>query len=267
VGEVALAAYFDPLEDFQPIHLGALRAKWRDRYPGFEQHPEAPPVAAGEAPLLAVRFSLQLFDRPPLGRAWFVGPEGSHLVQFQRDRLIHNWRRMAPEGAYPRYRTIVPQFSQELTELAEVVAEEGVGALQPTGVEVTYINVIPVSALGPEPSLARLLAPWSGRPSDGFLPVPEDERITASYRIPGPEADSEPFGYLNVNAERVIHQAAPGGPSEEQILLQVFARGRPLGDGIEGVLAALDLGHEWVVRGFRSLTTPEMHGRWGLEDA
>src|SRR5688572_24020220 len=69
VGEVALAAYFDPLEDFQPIHLGALRAKWRDRYPGFEQHPEAPPVATGEAPLLAVRFSLQLLDRPQLGRA------------------------------------------------------------------------------------------------------------------------------------------------------------------------------------------------------
>ncbi len=31
-------------------------------------------------------------------------------------------------------------------------------------------------------------------------------------------------------------------------------------------MQALDLGHKWVVLGFKDLTTSKMHRRWGLNE-
>ena len=55
---------------------------------------------------------------------------------------------------------------------------------------------------------------------------------------------------------------ATGGMSN---CVQLFARGAPIGDGLEGALAFLDLGHDWLVRAFKSLTTLEMHKEWGMQ--
>jgi hypothetical protein len=46
-------------------------------------------------------------------------------------------------------------------------------------------------------------------------------------------------------------------------LLTLTARGRPGSDGIPGVLQFLDVGREWIVRGFTSITTATMHKIWG----
>jgi len=39
---------------------------------------------------------------------------------------------------------------------------------------------------------------------------------------------------------------------------------RDLG-GVEDAMAFLDVGHEWVVRGFTSVTTTSMQSKWGKE--
>jgi len=49
-------------------------------------------------------------------------------------------------------------------------------------------------------------------------------------------------------------------------VLNMTARGAPLGDNLEGVLGFLDIGHEWVVRGFTAITSDVMHRVWGRDD-
>jgi hypothetical protein len=42
----------------------------------------------------------------------------------------------------------------------------------------------------------------------------------------------------------------------------MIARGKPLSPDVDGALRFLNIGHEWIVRGFTELTTPEMHSKW-----
>ena len=50
------------------------------------------------------------------------------------------------------------------------------------------------------------------------------------------------------------------------LLMKLKARGRPDGDGFDGVLRFLNVGREWVVRAFAAVTTPQMHKMWGRRD-
>jgi hypothetical protein len=46
-------------------------------------------------------------------------------------------------------------------------------------------------------------------------------------------------------------------------VMNLVARGRSDGEGIDGVLRFFDSGHTWATRTFLALTTPEMHTIWG----
>ena len=76
------------------------------------------------------------------------------------------------------------------------------------------------------------------------------------------DEDDKPIGRLHVALESGYRNS-----DEEPIfILNLTARGAPRGDGIDGVLGFLDVGREWVVRGFASVTTPTMHKEWGRKD-
>ena len=45
-------------------------------------------------------------------------------------------------------------------------------------------------------------------------------------------------------------------------VLNLTARGEPLGDGVNGAFAFLELARDWIVKGFDELTRPEMHRVW-----
>jgi uncharacterized protein (TIGR04255 family) len=196
-------------------------------------------------------------------RVWYLTETGDQLVQVQPDRLVHNWRRTSLEEPYPRYETLRPAFAAEAELLLEFLSEAGLPAPHIAQAEVTYINPIPMSTLGQPPDLGRVLAPWSGVYSDGFLPLAEDVGFNVRYRIPD-SSSGQPVGRLNVVGNPALQPGAPGAEPEEVFMLQLFARGGPLGSGgLDGAIAFLDLGHDWVVRGFTSLTTEVMHAEWG----
>ncbi len=50
------------------------------------------------------------------------------------------------------------------------------------------------------------------------------------------------------------------------LILNLTARGAPLGEGIEGAFAFFDLARRWIVHAFAELTTAEMHQVWGRTD-
>jgi hypothetical protein len=55
------------------------------------------------------------------------------------------------------------------------------------------------------------------------------------------------------------------------MIMTLTARGFPIRvaetSDIEAAFAFFDLGREWIVKGFKDLTTPAMHKVWGIKDA
>lgn len=264
VAEVALAVYFNPPMALRSVHMGRLWDRWRDRYPRAEDQPPLPPVAAENFPTGPPAVSFQFMGGFPGTRVWYLSEAGDRLVQVQPDRLVLNWRRTAEGQPYPRYASLRPAFAQEVDELLGFLADEGLGDVSLDQAEVSYVNPVPIEALGEPRDLARLIAPWSGQFSDAFLPIPEDASLRLRFRIPDP-ASGEPAGRLYVEGNTAIHQSPGGQAPQEVFMLQLFARGRTLGAGLPGALAFMDVGHDWVVRGFTSLTNKTMHTEWERE--
>ncbi len=108
------------------------------------------------------------------------------------------------------------------------------------------------------PPLGRFLRPVGSFAGD-FLSEPEDARLQARWRIPGD--NGAPVGRLYAAADPAFN--LDGTPI---YLLTLTAR--LLADQAEPSAAVelLDLAHDWIVRGFKDLTTDEMHTTWGLEE-
>lgn len=89
--EVVCSITFQPLDRFLAPHFGLYWEKVKQRYSECaERGPLAPVIegAAGRKPL-----EVELLDVPPIPRIWFVNQESNELIQVQRDRFLHNWRK------------------------------------------------------------------------------------------------------------------------------------------------------------------------------
>ncbi|MEN9667367.1 MAG: hypothetical protein RLZZ326_3730, partial [Planctomycetota bacterium] len=96
----------------------------------------------------------------------------------------------------------------------------------------------------------------SPRVTDAFAPEVEDCGLTARFVMR--HENGEPIGRLHVAVEP-SYRAEDDTP---MFVVTLTARGRPLEESIEGVMKFLDLGRDWVVRMFATITTPEMHSLW-----
>ena len=121
-------------------------------------------------------------------------------------------------------------FKAELGTFCQFLAHEQLGELVPNQCEVTYVNQI-VLGKGWERhgQLGEVVTTWSNHYSDTFLPEPEDVRLAVRYLIP--DSAEKPIGRLLVDIEpayRVVD-------STPILVLQLTARGKPDGEGIDGV--------------------------------
>jgi uncharacterized protein (TIGR04255 family) len=257
VEEVALAAHFLPISGWKSLDYARLADMWSAEYPIAEEMPPAPPVP-DESGVIAGPPQIQIdFGAINQTRYWFRNDSGSRVIQIQRDRIVHNWRKQDPSEPYPHYSDLRPLFAKALGNLVDFAVERGFGPPRINQCEVTYVNPIPVAGpLARLEQFERLFAPWSGQFSDAFLSAPEG--VSVSMRFPILEGDVVKGGLT------VLINPGIRPPDQKPLyLLQIFARGRPDSDDVNGVMRFMDLGHEWVVRGFAGVTTPEMHVHWG----
>ncbi len=260
INEVVVGVQLQPIRGLTAAHMGLFWSEIRDRFPRTEEQGPLTPVlelfgkAASEPP----PFSIRAGTKPDPPRVWFLTESGSQLVQLQQDRLHYNWRRTEGEQ-YPRYSSLRGSFEKEAKHLSDFITREGLGEFKPTQCEVTYTNLIqPAGMWQHQGQLDQVFTVWEA-PS-GSLPPPEDGHFGVSFVI----ADDEqaPLGRLRVNVQ-------PGRLRKDDspiFRMDLTARGRAEGDGLDGVLRFLDRGHEWIVRGFTDLTTPAMHQAWGRID-
>ena len=265
VVEVAISIQFKALESLRTPQFGLLWSVFRaEGYSRIEEHGELEQAfeefEVSSFPKVGVR--VQAFDdAPPPPRVWFLNEPKNELIQVQRDRLIVNWRRGAHSIPYPRYTHIIERFRSALASFIKFAASEKLGEVAPTQCEVTYVNHMP-SGLGwsKHGEIGHVITTWESRYSDGFLGIPEDVGFRVRYRMDDDTGSA--LGRLHVGLQPA-YRATDGAPI---FVLNLTARGRPRPADLAGAFRMFDREHEWIVRGFASVTTTRMHELWRRRD-
>jgi uncharacterized protein (TIGR04255 family) len=252
--ETVLAVHFRPLEKFTSAHQGLLWDRcFRANFPKLEERPPVDEVRElfDEERLGVPMIRWQVSDRPPAPRLWAASEDGQHVVQIQKNALFANWLETGAEVAYRRpYAERRQEFSQQLSQVEDFFRREEIGQFEPTSWSVTYINHIEYEGFhNVGAAVARTLTVWTNQLSDDWLPA--TDKVVLDFAFPMPDN----AGRLNVNITPVVALS----DKKQMLRLDLTARGQLKARDLASALAGIDLGHEWIVRGFASLTRPEMH--------
>lgn len=259
VTEVVLSVQFERLPSFRSVHIGLIWQEFRERFPKTEdQLPLSTVVETFEiGPPPRVGVKVETVSLPVLPRVWFQSEDGAQLVQIQPDRFIHNWRKVGEGDKYPHYEKIREAFREELLRFEAFVLREQIGDLRISQAEITYVNHILASeAWSRHGQLSKLLTHWAA-PVQEFLPEPEDVALEIRHLIPD-SASGRPIGRLHTT----IRSGWRVTDKVPMYQMELTARGEPRALGLDGALGFLDLGREWIVKGFADLTTSTMHTIW-----
>jgi uncharacterized protein (TIGR04255 family) len=265
VNEVYLAVQFGGEVSDEVFALGDFWPRIREEFPHFERQPalprveekfEVPPVSSGTV------FPFQFGTGAPPQRYWFVSADSTRLIQVQPDRFLFNWRRVRPDDAYPRFRTLLPEFERLFNTLRESLPEDRRAAATADWCEVGYINHVEA----PADHDARAHLPLSGilrfvlEPETEALRPIEDMQLQVRSLIGG--EDNAPLG-------RIYLSAVPAYRTTDQMpiyVIEMTVRARPAGPAVADLLEFFRRGREMVVTTFRDVTTDEMHVAWELQE-
>lgn len=255
VAEVVFGFQFTSLTGFTVSHFGQLWECFKaDGYDACQD--KSPLFPAIERFDVSGTAEHQMLPDPLLPRVWFLHRDGTGIVQVQRDRFLHNWRRARLEDEYPRYHELKRMFKIHYGKFSRFVAENELGSIQPSQCEITYVNHIPVGQ------------GWKGLEDVGdifpdvrwktgherFLPPPSGANLRLSFDLPD-------------RASR-LHVAIRNGIRVDDrtqiVICELLVRGTPRGDSQEAMWSWFDVAREWIVRGFVDLTGPRIqHEIWG----
>ena len=119
-------------------------------------------------------------------RTWFVHADGHGVIQVQRDRFLHNWRKIRPYDEYPRYHHVIGMFRAHLSSFAEFLEAHHLGVITPLQYELTYINhIIQGEGWNIIRDVGKIFPnfPWHTSKND-FLPPPEAVNWQTSFALP-----------------------------------------------------------------------------------
>lgn len=251
--EVVVGVQFSIPNGYQPIMAGNVWDLFRDNYPDVQE------VQALAPSFETFGVSRQHSNAPQIGfitggihnRYWFLNKNGSKLIQFQQDRLLHNWRKVESDGEeYPRFESMITEFQFELEKLEGYIASIQPQKLLINQCEVSYINHI---KLGSDEH--KHLSDWFNFLS--FTLKPSDD-FNANFREVIRDADDKPLGRLLIDAALGF---LPSG--EEIIALSLSVRGAPTNTDIKTAVDFLKNGRELIGIKFAELTSEKAHLEWG----
>jgi len=242
--EVVCGILFKSIDKLLAPHLGLLWEKYKTEYSICREVPPLAPVIERfeEAP----QIDLQLADVPPLPRIWFVHEKENGIIQVQRDRFLHNWKKVLPEDEYPRYPQVIELFKDRLSRFESFLSENNLGVMEPRQYEMTYINHIPQGEGWTKLNEIGKVFPDFSLRADGrrFLPEPDGINWRTSFALP------DEAGRLHVT----IRHAKLRDSDIPVLLLDLTVRGIGRDKSPWGMTDWFDLARECIVRGFTDLT-------------
>lgn len=252
LNEVVIGLQFSTPQGYQQIRAGEVWSLFSQEYPNVQEQPALEPTfeTFGGPFQHAPRPSFSFITGCTHDRFWFLSQDGAELIQFQQDRLLHNWRKIGDKtNDYPRFESMVSKFSTELNKLEQFVSSLAPQRLAINQCEVSYINHIPLDR-----GAGERLSDWLR-----FVNFAHDDPddFSMSIRSVIRDASGKPLG-------RFIAESALGFlPDGQQIIvLTLTVKGAPLGTDIDSGLKFLALGREEIVRRFADLTTDQAHQKW-----
>jgi uncharacterized protein (TIGR04255 family) len=247
ITEVACSVLFPPIEGLLAPHIGLLWQEFQPEYPFCD---DLPPIAP-KIELYDVQKSLpqlKLSNVPPLPRVWFISEDETRIIQIQRDRFVHNWRKADSEGAYPRYNKIIKSFQNHLKTFAEFIEEAELGDIQPIQYELTYVNQIPQGQAWTTLEDVGKVFPdisWNAN-SSRFLSIPQSMNWAATFDLP------DEVGRLHVSLKPPVFNEIP------VLFFELTVRGIGAYNSKESLLDWFDIAHIWIVQAFEDLTNKEI---------
>ena len=251
LNEVVLGVQFSPPQGYQQIYAGEVWNLFRKEFPKVEEQPPLAPVFETFGLPSKGRQQIGLVTGASHDRFWFLRPDGDELIQFQQDRLLHNWREVGEEtNEYPRFESMVENFRGEMGQLQDFMNCLAPQKLSINQCEISYINHIV-----PADDQALVAADWLRLVSFGDK---EPNDFSISFREEIRDNEGKPFG-------RLICDASIGIKADRQrtIVLTLTVRGTPKRDDITSALDFLGMGRDLIVCKFAELTTDEAHTKWG----
>lgn len=249
LNEVVLGVQFNPPRAYQQILSGEVWKLYRAEHPSVQEQPALTPTFETFG-LPSSSAQLKLFSGALHDRFWFLTAGDDELIQFQQDRLLHNWRKVGDgTNEYPRFEAMVERFEGELDKFERYVGSLAPQTLQITQCEVTYINHI--SAQSNEP---LIVGDWL-RPLSFQAPVLADD-FSLTFRQVIHDDDGKPHGRLIVEAVTAFKE------NRSLIVLNITVRGAPKEATIRSAIDFICKGRELIVTRFAQLTTEAAHKRW-----
>jgi uncharacterized protein (TIGR04255 family) len=248
VAEVVCGIQFKTLEAFKVPHFGLFWKLIEAEYPECQEvAPLMPIVERYGADEDQLQISLPDFPQP---RIWFLHAKETGILQLQRDRFLHNWKKSKPTDAYPRYHFVIGQFKEKLALFKQFVLQNNLGAVEALQYEMTYVNHIAkgegwndFTELG---SVFRDHR-WHGQ-EGRFLPPIEHLNLRTTFLLPERKAR------LHVS----IRDGRRQDDSRPLLLFELTVRGFPGDQSADARWQWFDIAREWIVKGFTDLTAPEI---------
>jgi uncharacterized protein (TIGR04255 family) len=246
LNEVVLGVQFAPAKGYSQIRASEVWALFKSAFPEVEEQPPLPPSFEVFGLPQATQMNLGFITGPRHDRFWFLAPSGDELIQFQHDRLLHNWRKVGDgSNQYPRFERMIESFRAELGALEGYFTSLAPQSLVINQCEISYINNIP----------------WDDGPVDAWLKflhfqgeTPDD--FTAAFRRVLPGAEGQPNS-------RLICEAVTAFVSTQRIIrLTLSVRGAPAQTDVPTALEFLTRGRDVMVRTFAEITTESAHKKW-----
>lgn len=250
LNEVVLGVQFAPPLGYQQIYAGEVWNLYRDEFPKVEEQPYIAPVFETFGFPSKHQAQIGLFTGASHDRFWFLRPDGDELVQFQQDRLLHNWRKVG-EGAneYPRFESMIRRFRGELEQLQAYM-----NGLSPQDLAINQCEISYINHIVPSDNQGLIASDWLRFVSFGNA-NPDD--FSLGFREVIPDVEGKPRGRLICDASLGIN-----ADGQRIIILALTARGVPKSIDIESSFEFLAMGRELIVCKFAEITTDEAHDKW-----
>lgn len=252
LNEVVIGVQFSMPQGYQQIRAGEVWNLFRQNYPLVQELRALPPTFE------TFGLPYQHSQMPQISfetggthdRFWFLRQDGAELIQFQQDRLLHNWRKVGDgTNDYPRFESMMSEFKAELVQLQNYMAALAPQELLINQCEISYINHIKFNR-----DECKGFSDWlrfvnftEGRPDD----------FNIAFREVIRGDDEKPLGRFSAEAALGF---LPDG--QEIIMLSLTVKGAPLSTDIDSGLKFLTLGRDVIVQRFAELTTDQAHKKW-----
>lgn len=252
LNEVVLGVQFSAPKGYQQILARDVWNLFRSDYPQVQEQQPLPPSfeTVGLPHQHSYIPQISFATGASHDRFWFLRPDGDELIQFQQDRLLHNWRKVGDgTNEYRRFESMILLFRNELEQLQAYFETLAPQTLVINQCEISYINHIHIG--GEESSVP---GDWLSFVNFG---TKNPDEFSMSFREVIRDDAGKFLGRLSCDT---VSATLPSG--QEIVAFTLTVRGAPQETSISSAIDFLTAGRNIIGQRFVELTTPAAHIKW-----